>query len=186
VDSVDTYLLLATSFDGTMATVGKFSSVRVVCQNTLSMSLNDSSARVSVPHSAVFNVDRVKQELGIYAAVAQEFQGKADLLAGRKVSDKEAMRLIIDVLAGKDVKPEDLSTRSANVIKAVFNKYAGAGMGATLKTADGTAWGVVNAVTEYVSHDAGRNTNNRMRSAWFGKGDMMNQAAMQSALALCA
>lgn len=184
IDNVETYLLLATSFDGTMATVGKFSSVRVVCQNTLSMSLNDSLAKVSVPHSATFNVDKVKQELGIYEAVATQFQEKADILANRKMNDKEAVRFIMDVLVGKDSKPEDLSTRSANVIKAVFNKYRGAGMGSTLITAENTAWGALNSITEYITHEAGRNTNNRMRSAWFGKGEAITQFAMKEALRL--
>ena len=187
LDAVETYLLLATSFDGTMATVGKFTSVRVVCQNTLSMSLSDNrGARVSVPHSRVFNADTVKEGLGIYASAAQVFEEKANILASRKMQDNEVIQYLKDVLVGKEVKLEDVSTRSANVIKAVFDKYRGAGMGSTLTTAEGTAWGALNAITEYITHNASRNTNNRMRSAWFGKGDQITQNAMAEALILAA
>lgn len=186
VDRVETYLLLATSYDGTMATIGKFSSCRVVCANTLAMSLNDKLAKVSVPHSATFDPERVKEGLGIYADVAKQFEETANVLAKRKLKDSEAMKLIIQVLAGKDVDPEDISTRSANVIQGVFDLYKGAGKGSTLVTAEGTAWGAVNAVTEYFTHQAGRNTNNRMRSAWFGKGEQAGLTAVEEALKLCA
>src|SRR3546814_20756798 len=40
-DRVDGYLLLATACDGTLATTAQFTSVRVVCNNTLSIALGD-------------------------------------------------------------------------------------------------------------------------------------------------
>src|SRR3546814_12556175 len=42
-DRVDGYLLLATACDGTLATTAQFTSVRVVCKNTLSIALGDRS-----------------------------------------------------------------------------------------------------------------------------------------------
>ena len=50
-DAVKAYLLLATACDGTLATTAQFTSVRVVCNNTLSMAVNDSSGAIKVPHS---------------------------------------------------------------------------------------------------------------------------------------
>lgn len=175
IDKVDTYLLLATSYDGTMATIGKFTSVRVVCQNTMTMSLgmDEGMAKVKVPHSRTFNADVVKQELNIYAKATETLQEEANILAKRKVSDKEAVRFLVDVMMGKDYEIEDLSTRSGNIIKGVFDLYKGKGMGSSLKSAEGTAWGVLSAITEHVDHHTGRNNNNRLRSGWFGQGETL-------------
>ena len=50
-DEVKGYLLLATSYDGTMATQARFTTVRVVCNNSLTLAGSQGKADVSVPHS---------------------------------------------------------------------------------------------------------------------------------------
>lgn len=187
VDRMNTYLMLATSFDGSMATIGKFTSIRVVCQNTLSMSLGDGAAKIAVPHSTSFDARKMKEQLGIYEAATNQMQEQVDILAKRKMSDAEAMRFIMDVLAGKDVKAEELSTRNSNIIQSVFGLYKGAGMGSSLPVANGTAWGALNAITENIDHHINcRDNNNRIKSAWFGKGDELKTNAFKQALALAA
>ena len=185
VDKVGTYLLLATSYDGTMATIGKFTSVRVVCQNTLTMSMNDGIASVKVPHSREFNAEAVKNELGIYEDVSKQFAEEADILAKQKMSEKDSVKFLMNILTGKD-NPEELSTRSANIVKGVYDLYAGKGMGSTLKSAEGTTWGLLNAVTEYVDHHQGRNNNNRIRNGWFGQGENLKRKAKGELLAIAA
>nr|WP_254436462.1 DUF932 domain-containing protein [Halomonas meridiana] len=52
-------------------------------------------------------------------------------------------------------------------------------------TAKDTAWGLLNAVTEYVDHDKrARSNDTRMDSAWFGQGAQLKQEALNTALAL--
>ena len=185
-DQVEGYLLLATSFDGTLSTRAQFTSVRVVCNNTLQVSVRGKSSNaVSIPHSAMFNHNQVKLDLGILDDGFKQFEEQANLLAQRNMSDKEAIRFIMNVLTGED-DAEKLSTRSANVVKHVYGLYAGNGMGSSLRSANGTAWGALNAVTEYVDHQQGRNVNNRFRSAQFGIGATTKADALQKALALAA
>ena len=52
-DRVDGYLLLATACDGTLATTAQFTSVRVVCNNTLSIALGNNTGAIKVPHESV-------------------------------------------------------------------------------------------------------------------------------------
>ena len=47
-DTVNGYLLLATACDGSLATTAQFTSVRVVCNNTLAIALGDSTGAVKV------------------------------------------------------------------------------------------------------------------------------------------
>ncbi|MFO3707580.1 DUF932 domain-containing protein, partial [Xanthomonas codiaei] len=49
-DRVDGYLLLATACDGTLATTAQFTSVRVVCNNTLQIAVDQSAGAIKVPH----------------------------------------------------------------------------------------------------------------------------------------
>ena len=67
-DQVNGYLLLATACDGSLATTAQFTSVRVVCNNTLQIALGDNRGAVKVPHRSEFNADAVKQQLGITVA----------------------------------------------------------------------------------------------------------------------
>ncbi|MNH46003.1 hypothetical protein D3C79_1086230 [compost metagenome] len=65
--------------------------------------------------------------------------------------------------------------------------YEGRGRGSHLDSARGTAWGLLNAVTEYVDHERrARSTEYRLDSAWFGQGAQIKQRALDRALQLVA
>lgn len=58
-------------------------------------------------------------------------------------------------------------------------------MGAELPGARNTAWGLVNAMTEYVDHHRrARNQDYRLDSAWFGQGALLKRRALDQALVL--
>lgn len=191
-DAVEGYLLLSTSFDGSMATRAQFTSVRVVCNNTLQMAAADTKGAIKIPHSTDFDARGVKIDLGILGGAFQHFEDQANALAGRPISNKEAMDLILQVMEPKAYaemlkghEPE-LSTKRVNQIKRIFDLYNYAGRGVSLASAKGTAWGLVNAVTEYIDHESGHNTNNRFRSAQFGPGASLKTDAFNAALKLVA
>lgn len=78
-----------------------------------------------------------------------------------------------------------ISTRVANVraIKRVNEIYEGDGIGTMLPAAKGTAWGLLNAVTQYVDHERRTcNAEHRVHSAWFGQGAAIQQRALSVAL----
>lgn len=187
-DQVNSYLLLATSCDGTLATTATPTTVRVVCNNTLNISLNGAVNAIKVPHSTVFDPQLVKQQLGFAVSDWDAFKYHMKHLSQRKVTWKEAVGFFMGVMCDldeADVVPEKLPNERA--LKAVLNLYEGAGRGSQLVSAQGTAWGLLNAVTEFVDHKRqARNTDNRLNSAWFGKGAQIKQQALNNAMALVA
>lgn len=191
-DRVDGYLLLSTSFDGSMATKAQFTSVRVVCNNTLSIATASSKGAVVVPHSSTFDATGAKIELGLLHGAWAGFEDQANALADRRLTNGEAMNLLLSIMepaaATKLAKGEtiELSTKRKNQITSVFDLFQGRGMGSGLVSSVGTAWGMVNAITQYIDHDAGNNTNNRFRSGQFGPGAVVKQTAFQAALKLVA
>ena len=191
-DRVEGYLLLSTSFDGSMATKAQFTSVRVVCNNTLSIATASSKGAVVVPHSSTFDATGAKIELGLIHGAWSQFEDQANALADRRLTNGEAMNLLLSIMepaaAAKLIKGEaiELSTKRKNQITSVFDLFQGRGMGSGLVSSAGTAWGMVNAVTQYIDHDAGNNVNNRFRSGQFGPGAAMKADAFAQALKLVA
>lgn len=63
--------------------------------------------------------------------------------------------------------------------------FHGAGRGADLPSAKDTAYGLLNAVTEFVDHERrARSSDHRLDSAWFGQGASLKQKALDQAVLL--
>ncbi len=185
-DVVHSYLLLATSCDGTLATMAIPTSVRVVCNNTLAVALQGASqaGAVKVPHSTHFDAQAVKRQLGVAVGQWDSFMYRMKTLAERKVKTHEAMNYFLKVICQSDAMG-DTPTGLANerALKKVQSLYEGHGRGAELQAARGTAWGLLSAITEYVDHEKqARSQDNRLDSAWFGHGAAIKQRALDQAL----
>lgn len=187
-DQVNGYLLLATSCDGTLATTATPTTIRVVCNNTLTVSLNGATHAIKVPHSTRFDPRAVKKQLGIAVSQWDEFMYRMRALAERKVQTKEALGFFMEVLCDTSAHspiPNVLPNKRA--MEKVQSLYEGRGRGSNLESTRGTAWGLLNAVTEYVDHERrARSSEYRMDSAWFGQGAVIKQKALDAALQLAA
>ena len=187
-DTVNGYLLLSTSCDGSLATTAQFTSVRVVCNNTLAIALGDSSGAIKVPHRSQFDAQAVKRQLGIAISSWDSFLARMKALSECRVNDTAAeafFRRVLTYQATGGNTPVAATNDSA--IKAVQELYAGKGMGATLASASGTAWGLVNSITEFVDHQRrARSEDHRRDAAWFGTGAVLKQKAWDEAMRLVA
>jgi phage/plasmid-like protein (TIGR03299 family) len=181
-DMVNGYLLLATACDGTMATTAQFTSVRVVCNNTLAIAL-EAGGGVKVPHRSQFNPVAVKRQLGIAVSSWDNFMDRMRALSERKVSHQEAWSFFRRVLTSTSRDLATAPTVNESALKKVQALYGGAGKGALLPSSAGTAWGLLNSVTEFVDHQRrARSDDNRRDSAWFGPGVALKQKALDEAL----
>lgn len=184
-DKVKAYLLLATSCDGSLATTAQFTSVRVVCNNTLQMAVGDSKGAIRVPHSTTFDPVAVKRSLGLGMTSWDTFMTSIKEMSQRPVNKFEVMSYLVNVLGDPDVPLQDQPNQKA--IKSVYDLYSGSGKGSQLQAANGTVWGLLNGVTEYVDHERrARSQDYRLDSAWFGQGAQIKQKAYDRALLLAA
>lgn len=199
-DVVHQNILLATSLDGSMRTLVCETAVRVVCWNTLSMALDGANASgklLKISHRQDFDHDEVHAAMGLHLDRFSEFMANARQLADTPVKLDEAQELLKKVFQVEDKpkvatawlgklvdaaqadEPEDDLPRGLQRVLALFD---GDGLGAGLKTAKGTRWGLLNAVTQYVDHEAGRTDNTRLDSAWFGRGTALKTRAYATLL----
>jgi len=178
-DQVKAYLLLATSCDGSLATTAQFTSVRVVCNNTLQLALGKQAQAVKVPHSTRFDPALVKRELGLGLSAWESFLASIQTMAACPVSQDEARRFLVDVLGDPAGPAVPARQRTQEQVLALFE---GQGMGAALPSARQTVWGLLNATTEFVDHHRrARSQDHRLDAAWFGAGAAIKARALLAA-----
>lgn len=184
-DRTDAYVLLATACDGTLATTAQFTSVRVVCNNTLAVALNGQSQCVKVSHRSVFDAEAVKKQMGISVSAWDDFMYSLKTLSERKVRQSEAEKFIRSLFQPRPGQAEQKSNERA--MAKVLGLFEGEGRGADLPSCRSTAYGLLNAVTEFVDHERRARSNDyRLDSAWFGHGAKLKQQALDLTLDLVA
>lgn len=186
-DKVDGFLLLATACDGTLATTAQFTSVRVVCNNTLAIALgSNASSAIKVPHRSRFDPDAVKRQLGITVSSWDGFVARMKALVERPVDPDSVEGLLRRVLTYQ-VQDNKATVVNEQALANVRSLYEGGGKGAMMASSRGTAWGLLNSVTEYVDHHRrARSDDHRRDAAWFGQGAQIKQRAWDEVMKLVA
>lgn len=198
VDRVESYALLATSADGSLATTAKLTSVRVVCANTLGMALSANKRdAIRIKHSTRFNAQQVRIDLGIATEAFAQFEKEAYALASRRLTQQDALRVLIRAVgdeeafaaAYKETGVLEIALKSQPNVRQmgeIMDLFNGKARGADAISSKQTAWGLVNAATEYYDHFAGRSQDSRLTSSWFGVNEQRKQEIKAQALALTA
>lgn len=177
------YILLATACDGILATTAQFTSIRVVCNNTLAIALrgqNCNAGVVKVPHSTKFDAEKIKQQLGISVRAWDEHMYEMKQLSQRKVTQQEAAAYFDAVFNANNsysstaVFQDNIIRLNRNISSSAFNPalgsdnkaepngramskvmtmFNGHGRGAELASAKDTAYGLLCSITEFVDHE---------------------------------
>ena len=182
-DQTNGYVLLATACDGTLATTAQFTSIRVVSNNTLAVALNGNTHAVKVRHSTTFDPQAVKKQLGISVSAWDDFMYRL-----KRITRKTAEKVMQTIFTDTGYQPQGMPVKAnEQAMKKAMALYDGAGRGSELASAKNTAYGLLNAVTEFVDHERrARSTDNRLDSAWFGKGAQIKQRALEQTSLLVA
>lgn len=167
-DKVNGFLLVACPHEQGKSFIIKFTTVRVVCNNTLTLALaarGKNEFRMS--HRRAFDADMVqkaKVALGIAREQMQEFEANARKLKRMAIDDKIAIEVFNKIFVKDDVAVgtalEDLTPTVQKLMGALHNAP-----GADPKT----GWGLLNAATYFADHMASRTADARLTKAWFGK-----------------
>ena len=205
------YILLATACDGTLATTAQFTSIRVVCNNTLAIALKGQSSSagvVKVPHSTKFDAQKIKQQLGISVRAWEEHMYEMKQLSQRKVTQTEAAAYFDAVfnntslsiaeqeegiiqfyrnVANSATKAENKTEPNGRAMSKVMSMFNGQGRGAELSSAKDTAYGLLCSITEFCDHERrAMSQDHRLDSAWFGAGAGLKQRGLEQALRMIA
>ena len=183
-DQVDSYLLFSNPHKYGKAIDVRFTPIRVVCNNTLSMSLGQNVANsVSLNHRTAFNPDSVKETLGIASEKFAMYKETAEFLASKQFSMDSLIQYYNDVFPrtykGKNppvVQEYKDLTNNAQKAFSFLETQPGAEFGA------GSWWSALNSVTYLTDHQMGRETDSRLTSAWFGANQTRKVKAVEKAV----
>jgi len=177
-DQVDSYLLFSNPHRYGWSIDVRFTPIRVVCNNTLTLSLNTASKNfVKVSHRRQFDGDMVKETLGVAKEKLATYREMAQCLGGKRYTGPklvEYFKTVFPVTGGPEKKKE--MSISASKALDVVHTQPGANF------AEGSWWSAFNAVTYMIDHKLGRSQDNRLTSAWFGQGKKVKADALELAV----
>jgi phage/plasmid-like protein (TIGR03299 family) len=177
-DQVDSYLLFSNPHRYGWSIDVRFTPIRVVCNNTLTLSLNTSSKNfVKISHRRQFDGDMVKETLGVAKEKLVMYREMAEFLGGRRYTGPKLVEYFKKVfpVAGGPEKKKEMSISASKALDVVHTQP-----GANF--AEGSWWSAFNAVTYMVDHKLGRSQDNRLTSAWFGQGKKVKADALELAV----
>jgi hypothetical protein len=160
-DRVESYLLFTNPHQYGQSIDIRFTPIRVVCNNTLTLSLNTKSSKMAkVSHARVFNPDEVKETLGVAKEKLQTYKEMAAFLGSKRYTEENVVEYFKRIFPGTSTKKE--LSKNARMAHALLETQPGA------EYAEGTWWTALNAVTHMTDHVIGRSVDARLTSAWFG------------------
>lgn len=183
-DQVDSYFLFSNPHQYGKSIDVRFTPIRVVCNNTLSLSLNMNAEKaVKVGHRVDFNPSEVKEALGIASEKLATYKEMAEFLGKKRFTMDSLIEYYNNVFprtADKKVQGKQLSadtlSRNAKLCLDALEQQPGANF------AEGSWWQAYNSVTFITDHVQGRNSDNRLYSSWFGGNQVRKKNALETAI----
>jgi len=145
-DKVNTYLLVHTSHDGSVAVQASVTPVRVVCSNTLNMALRGAKQTFKVRHTQTVSdkVAAAREALGLANDFMDIFEENAKAMLATKVTAKKFNEIILNLYPKPEKDAKGSFTKWENKVDTINTIYTGE----TNNMIAGTAWGAMNALTE--------------------------------------
>lgn len=164
-DDVEPYLCFSNTHDGSGSIRVCMTPIRVVCNNTLNIALNTAQRQWSTKH--VGNIDQKMQEARMCLELADAYMGElaeyADKLANKKITDEQLDKLLDEMFP----VDEDDSDRKKNSVQKAKDEFMVCYLRPDIAMFMNTAWGVVNAMSDMVSHSTPRRmTQNYRENNW--------------------
>ncbi len=171
-DKVRGYLLMTGSHEVGRATVGRTTTVRVVCANTLAAAEADrGEIHFRQHHGKAFDIETAKEQVGEAHEQLRLAESQAKILAGLKIKMQDAVDKVLLPVFSPDFempKPLPKGKTKRDMLPRPIRKIM-----ESIETAPGAipdnGWGILNGVTHWADHVAGNAQDTRLASAWTGQ-----------------
>jgi phage/plasmid-like protein (TIGR03299 family) len=181
-DKIGKYILLSNSHDGSAALRMKFTPIRVVCSNTLSVALSQQGGFYAKhTRNVMARATEAREVLGLAAQYYDIFAQQVDRLVNTRMTVIEVQDYLQRLYNFKDgISYGEQDHRivksyedTLNLLNHATNRTGGM---------EGTKWAAYNAVTYYIDHERtvqGQQyqTDKRLDASWFGGGVDIRQRA---------
>jgi phage/plasmid-like protein (TIGR03299 family) len=184
-DEIRRYLLLANGHDGVTSILIQPTPIRVVCENTLNMSLGAGLVN-SIWHQGDVKrkMERVKRALGM---AEQEFEKRKEIfqeMARFSVDNLKIGNYVHSLIPNANDDATDRVKRSVTAAQERIWHLHDNGQGTDIPGVRGTMWGLYNAAIEYGDYDMPKRVKDLGSYQLFGMGAQFKKRAFDKALEL--
>lgn len=187
-DTVEMYLLLANSHDGSLAVHYGFTPQRVSCQNTLMLAVRSKKSQLlSFRHrgDVILNLEEATKMIDLvnqqFITTVEHYQTMA-----QKVINQEQFRQYVKAVFSAKAADEELERESK--LAQTLDEILETQPGADIPGVRGTVWNAYNAATYYLKFVRGNNLGTdqpaRLDNLWFGQAKKLAQKSLTEALEL--
>lgn len=183
-DITEKYLLLSNSHDGNSSVQVKFTPIRVVCQNTLTMALSQGkSIRVAHTPSLPERMAAARDALGIINQRFEEIAAAFKSMVEVNVNHERLAHYVDRVFPLPADKSDGRTVARVQNARNESARLFDSGRGNIAPKVRGTLWAAYNGVAEFVDYAiTHRNANRRLDAVWFGSGYLSKARAYRLAL----
>lgn len=186
-DMLEKYLMLADSWDGSLALTILSVALLTVCKNTLQAAMNEGGRKVKGRHTkgvlGATSVAKLREAMGIAESQLSEFAEFGRTLASIRMSEDEVSDFHKALVLGdkRNSAVDDWTGQQRRAI-GELGWLMTDGPGQEIEGRAGTAWGALNSVTAWTNHvkNHRRDTEtDRTQFVVFGGGNAINEQAKQ-------
>lgn len=188
-DEVQKYLLLVNSHDGSTSVHIRFTPIRVVCQNTLTLALREGTRLQTIVHRRGLHrrLQEARELLNSIVCTYRDIERNFNLMASVKVDEKRLREYIEAVFPMPSTTHEADARRLQERVTLLRNQavyFFTHGKGNSQTPIEGTLWAAYNAVTELIDHRHRQRggPQDRLRDVWFGEGSAIKVRAYREAV----
>jgi len=178
-DVTENYLLFSNPHKYGACIDIKMTPIRVVCNNTLTMALDQvSDEAVRLSHRRAFDADMVKEQMGIARHKLDDYKNVVQFIGSKRFNNESITNYFNDVFGkpSETGKVLDFTSRNAKIAYDNLNTQPGANF------AEGTFWQAFNTVTFMTDHVMGRSNEGRIDASWYGRFRNVKNRALQKAV----
>lgn len=150
-DNFTPYFLLMNGFDGLQTVKCAFLTERVYCHNMVNRAFKNALASFSIRHSSLMNsrLDVAHKILSADAKQIQALKGQAELLALKPFTETQFLGWAHDMFP---IKGDDLTKRAITLNTKKLDLLMECYREDDLANVRGTAWGAIQAVSDFETH----------------------------------
>ena len=150
-DQTNLYLVVYTSHDGSVAVQSAITPVRVMCQNTLNLAMRKAKQSFKIRHTQTVEgrIAQARETLGLTFNYMDEFEKQAQELFAIEVTNAKFSEIINKMYPKPEGDKKGSIKKWENKVVLLDELYHNSPTNANIK---GTAWGVVNALTERLDY----------------------------------
>lgn len=153
-DAFTPHVIFRNGFTGKVKITAAICPLRIVCQNQFNFAFKNTQNAVTIRHvqNAQAKLEEAREVLKLSANYMEELNKMAEQYASIKLSEKDLDKVLDNMFPVVD--PEHMNAFKRHQLEEQRGKFKSAYLAADNSNFRGTAWGLINAYTDFITHRA--------------------------------